>query len=237
MRPFPSHLLGLRRSAWLPVVEALPGLPTASKFGGIPYLRDGESWPTCQHCGEPMPLFLQLNLAELPAALRGEFGDGLLQLFYCTNGDASCESECDTFFPFTEGKFARVILPDADAPPSAIPDTIALFPEQRIIGWEEIEDYPDSEEALEQGIEYTDCEWEQLVEADFPHSGDKLSGWPHWIQGIEYPRCRLCQTPMQLVFQLDSNDHLSFMFGDMGCGHLTQCPEHKTEVTFAWACS
>ena len=237
MKPFPSHILGLRRSAWLPVVEAKPGLPTASKFGGIPYLRAGESWPTCQHCGEPMPLFLQLNLTELPEALRGEFGDGLLQLFYCTNGGASCESECDTFFPFTEGKFVRVVLPAADAPPPAIPDAIALFPEQRIIGWEEVEDYPDSQEALEQGIEYTDREWEQLIEADFPHSGDKLSGWPHWIQGIEYPRCRICQTPMQLVFQLDSNDHLSFMFGDMGCGHLTQCPEHKTEVTFAWACS
>lgn len=236
MKPFLSHILGLRRSAWLPVVEATPGLPTASKFGGIPYLRGGEPWLTCQHCGEPMPLLLQLNLAELPEALRGEFGDGLLQLFYCANGETSCESECDTFFPFTEGKFVRVILPDVDTPPT-IPEHVTHFPEQRIIGWEEADDYPDSQEALEQGIEYTEREWEQLIEADFPRSGDKLSGWPHWMQGIEYPRCRICQTPMRFVFQIDSNDHLPFMFGDMGCGHLTQCPEHKTEVTFAWACS
>ncbi|GAK53528.1 hypothetical protein U14_04793 [Candidatus Moduliflexus flocculans] len=236
MNQFPSQILALRHSAWMPVVEANAGLPTASKFGGIPWLQPGESWPTCQHCGQPMPLFLQLNLAELPEALRGKFGEGLLQLFYCTNTDAFCETECDTFFPFTEGKFVRLIVPESETPP-VVPEQIAHFPEQRIIGWKEADDYPDSQEALEQGVEYAEREWEALIDADFPRSGDKLSGWPHWIQGIEYPNCRICQTPMRLVFQLDSNDHLPFMFGDMGCGHVTQCLEHKSEVTFAWACS
>jgi len=169
--------------------------------------------------------------------LQGEFGDGLLQLFYCVNDETGCQSECETFFPFTEGKFVRLIVPDVDAPSPAIPEDLVLFPEQHIIGWEDADDFPDSQEALEMGEEYSEREWEQLIEADFPRSGDKLAGWPHWIQGIEYPVCRICQTPMRLVFQIDSNDHLPFMFGDMGCGHLTQCPEHKAEVTFAWACS
>ncbi len=237
METFPLHIRSLRRAAWFPLVEAKPGTVTTSKFGGIPYLPPEELWPMCQHCGQPMPLFLQLNLAELPSALRGEFGEGLLQLFYCTNDDASCESECDAYFPFTEGKFVRVVVSDSDALPPAIPERMTHVPEQQIIGWEEADDYPDSQEALEHGATYTDREWEQLIEADFPRSGDKLSGWPHWIQDIEYPRCRICQTPMRLIFQLDSNDHLPYMFGDMGCGHLTQCPIHKNEVTFAWACS
>jgi uncharacterized protein YwqG len=67
--------------------------------------------------------------------------------------------------------------------------------------------------------------------------GDKLGGWPYWIQGVEYPACPVCQAEMHMVFQLDSNDNLDFMFGDVGTGHITQCPVHKSVVTFSWACS
>lgn len=42
---------------------------------------------------------------------------------------------------------------------------------------------------------------------------------------------------MQLVFQLDSEKGLPFMFGDVGIGHVTQCAEHKDVLAFAWACS
>ena len=67
--------------------------------------------------------------------------------------------------------------------------------------------------------------------------GDKLAGWPAWIQGVEYPSCPKCEQQMRLVFQLDSDDHLPFMFGDVGTGHITQCPEHLEVVAFGWACS
>jgi hypothetical protein len=40
---------------------------------------------------------------------------------------------------------------------------------------------------------------------------------------------------MQLVFQ-HTGDSIPFMFGDMGIGHITQCPEHKEVVAFGWAC-
>jgi hypothetical protein len=42
---------------------------------------------------------------------------------------------------------------------------------------------------------------------------------------------------MRHVFQLDSEDHLPFLFGDAGTGHLTQCPQHHEVVAFGWACS
>ena len=67
--------------------------------------------------------------------------------------------------------------------------------------------------------------------------GDKLAGYPNWIQGVEYPNCPECQRRMQFVFQIDSQDNLPVMFGDVGCGHITQCPEHKQILTFSWACS
>jgi uncharacterized protein YwqG len=67
-------------------------------------------------------------------------------------------------------------------------------------------------------------------------AGDKLGGWPHWIQGVEYPSCPRCAARMALVFQLDSNDNLDFMFGDAGVAHVTQCPQHPDVVALAWAC-
>jgi uncharacterized protein YwqG len=41
---------------------------------------------------------------------------------------------------------------------------------------------------------------------------------------------------MALVFQLDSNDNLDFMFGDAGVAHVMQCPQHPDVVALAWAC-
>ena len=83
-----------------------------------------------------------------------------------------------------------------------------------------------------------DVDQDKLHEQIFnPHNRDKLGGWPHWIQGVEYPDCPQCNTRMQLVFQIDSNDNVPHMFGDVGCGHITQCPTHKDVVTFGWACS
>lgn len=56
--------------------------------------------------------------------------------------------------------------------------------------------------------------------------GDELGGWPHWVQGIEYPGCPQCGCRMELVFQLDSMDNVTHRFGDEGIGHITQCPDH-----------
>ena len=135
-----------------------------------------------------------------------------------------------------------------------------MLPAKTIVDWTEFVDYPNPQEHEELGLQYTydwdshpfqlrvECPEVGLVveglEADglaekisSAAPGDKLAGWPHWIQGAEYPVCPQCSQRMGLVFQLDSNDHLPFMFGDMGTGHITQCPAHKDIVAFGWACS
>jgi uncharacterized protein YwqG len=66
--------------------------------------------------------------------------------------------------------------------------------------------------------------------------GDKLGGWPFWVQEVSYPACTQCATPMTLVFQLASEDNLPFMWGDGGTAHITQCPYHQAQLTFDWAC-
>ena len=87
------------------------------------------------------------------------------------------------------------------------------------------------------GVELADGEWEALAEGGYPRAGDKLAGWPYWVQDVEYPDCPKCGERMRLVFQIDSGDNLPFDFGDVGCGHVTQCTEHKGVLAFGWACS
>jgi uncharacterized protein YwqG len=236
MADVPEVIQPFKRQAWKPITTDGDGSLSASKFSGKPQLRPGESWPTCQNCGKPMQLFLQLNLQELPQPLQTEFGSGLLQMFYCTSTEPLCEVDCEAFFPFAKSTLLRIVPLDSAAQGIAIPDIPDFFPPKSIIGWEEVTDYPNCTEGYELGLELSDSEWEALSEQNLPHPGDKLAGWPTWVQGVEYPDCPVCQQSMRLVFQLDSEDHLPYMFGDVGCGHITQCETHKDQLAFGWAC-
>jgi len=147
--------------------------------------------------------------------------------------------------------------------PAAPPDRATCprepghFPSRQTIGWKELDDYPHPEEHEGLGLKYTydfkagtvqlDCQElaltfkdvrdEQLAETVASAvAGDKLAGWPSWVQGADYPKCPRCERRMDLVFQIDSEDNVPFMWGDVGCGHITQCPDHKDVVAFGWAC-
>ncbi|GAK56977.1 hypothetical protein U27_03941 [Candidatus Vecturithrix granuli] len=237
MTILPRVIRPFQRTAWIPLIKEGDNSVLSSKFGGTPWLAQDEQWPRCQHCGQPMPLFLQLNLNRLPEPVNETFGAGLLQLFYCTNTEPHCESECEAFFPFTQGKLVRVVEHDGCERSGEFPKNLQNFEPKWIVDWRGVSDYPGWEEGYASGIELSDAEWEQLTEAGFPRSGAKLAGWPLWIQGIEYPHCPICQSRMRLVFQLDSDDHVAYQFGDAGCGHITQCLIHHSQVAFAWACS
>ena len=231
-----------RRSAWQPVTEDRDGELTASKFSGKPWLSETESWPKCGNCGKEMQLFVQLNLDNLPQELRGEFGGGLLQMFYCTSSDPMCEVEAEAYFPFAKSTLLRVVDPTAQtaAAEVKIPSTETIpdyFPAKVITGWTQKEDFPNLDEGEDLGMRLTEEEWNELAEQGFPLNKDKLAGWPYWVQGVEYPDCPVCGEKMRLVFQIDSQDHLSYMFGDVGCGHITQCENHLDQVAFGWACS
>lgn len=232
-----SNISKFKRRMWKPVVTDGDGPSDASKFSGVPWLNDGEEWPKCGNCDQYLQLFLQLNLDELPQPLIGEFGDGLIQLFYCTNEDPLCEVECEAFFPFATSVMVRLIQKKGSPAVVAVPAIKNFFPPKVITGWNEDEDYPNWEEGELLGLQLEQNEWEQLSEDDFPRSGDKLAGWPRWIQAVEYPDCPDCGETMRLVFQLDSRDNLPFDFGDVGCGHITQCKTHKERLAFGWACS
>jgi uncharacterized protein YwqG len=244
------------RPAWKPVVREGDGPVTGSKFCGVPWIGTDAQWPECGRCKKPLMLFLQLDLQSLPEELDRRFGVGLLQLFYCTRD--GCQGE-GGWEPFADdlGR-VRVVLPVGPSAVTSMPEQDYPWPAKQIVGWSRFTDLPMPEEHDQLGLKYTydfnagtlriecpeldfdvtnrmsACPAEKIAVSE---SGDKLAGWPAWVQGVEYPHCPQCGRQMILVFQVDSENNIPFMFGDVGCGHITQCPEHKEVVAFGWACS
>ena len=216
------------RTAYVPRTVDGP-FAAGSGFGGQPHLADGVGHPSCPNCGQLMPLVAQVDLASQPAPVIA--GAGLMQLFYCTRerDGLPCEVELGAWEAFSKGHVARLVPAE---PGGATGQVDTPFEPQRVAEWTAVEDYPGWQELDALGADPGEPSDE--VEA-FPLDGEKLGGWPRWVQGIEYPLCPLCGTRMQLVLQVDSEKTLPTMWGDMGIGHVTQCPEHADVVTFAWA--
>ena len=237
---FTEHMKVLdqfKRVAYLPqVTETAAEFSDHSKIGGLPYLRSKEDWPECPNCKKHMQLFLQMDLSSIPE----NRSNGLLQLFYCTSLNPHCEVDEEAYFPFSKAVKSRIIQINGASKniSSKLED---LFVEKRITSWVAVDDYPHSEDYDSLGID-SDLD-EDLY--DYLHEdgagtaiqGDKLFGWPYWIQGAEYPIDRKTGSQMELVFQFDSEVNLPYMFGDSGVGHLTQSPDDKQELAFGWACT
>jgi len=224
-----------RASCWIPVVTEGAGAATSSKFAGIPALKKGEDWPRCGQCKDPMPLFVQLNLEEIPASSKqSKDTRGIIQLFFCTKND--CDTSCDAKKP---AFLARLIKATelGDLATALKKPVTTLCPEKVIVGWRQREDYPPFEADVELSDEELNVIWSEYdKENGFPRPGDKLLGWPNWVQGENYPSCPVCGEDMFCnIFQVDSQDNLPFAFGDMGNGHIFLCPKHPDQVTFTWA--
>ena len=230
-----ERILTYKRTAWIPRVMERSSSPLSAKFSGEPALQIAEDWPKCNNCQQPMQMFLQLNSANLPAGAGKPFGDGLLQVFYCTNWEQECEVDCEAYNPFAKSTLVRVLGFNV-ATRDAIMDSPVMdpFPEKEIIGWDAKDDYPNWEELDALGCSLTNEQFELLAE-DYPLPKDKLLGWPYWVQAVEYPQCPECGDRMAYIFQIDSEDNLPYMFGDSGCAHVTQCKQHQHVLTIAWA--
>src|SRR5262245_38937787 len=218
-----------RRPASKPVVQAGDGPPTASKFCGTPWMDPSSPWPKCRNCGKPSPLFLQLNLGELPEELGQRFGTGLLQLFYCTRDECQGDGGWE---PFADDlSRVRVVRPASPGLMPSVPRQDGHLPAKRIVGWTRFTDLPNPQEHDELGLKYT-YDFDagtlrfQCPELGFDHTNrmnecpaeeialsereDKLAGWPAWVQNVEYPHCPRCRRRMVHVFQVDSEDNIPF---------------------------
>lgn len=219
-----TKLAYLARPAWSPLLGATDrnGEPGASRFGGLPWLRADEPWPGCADCAAPLTFFVQLDLAGVPKQAR-DLGTGLLQLFHCT--------ACNPYRAFSGGHLVRIVAAADQASAPTPPDGVLLFPEQPIAGWARaVKDYPyreaDESELLPE---------ERAVVFGLNRQGDKLGGWPNWVQDPEYPNCPRGDHRMtQPVLQIDSGRGVPHVWGDNGAGYIVQCPTHRDQVAFLW---
>ena len=189
-----------------------------------------------------MQLLLQLALDTLPPEIGASLGEGLLQFFACLNID--CGNEDENFMvPYPKNQLRRIIRPSGPGR-AVIPDNPVAFPARLITGWTAQDDYPDGEEwnDLDEQEGKNPMDREELVDhydlsRQFPtRDGDKLGGWPDWVQGVEYPECSVCGERLRLVFQFESHENLPYAWGDNGVAHLSQCTKHKDVLGFDWAC-
>ena len=131
-----------------------------------------------------------------------------------------------------------------------------------ITGWSKEKDWPRPQDWEELGLRFDNYEddaddpndphctvmcpeirvkLEHVAEKDFLATvpcllGDKLGGWPFWIQLSEH-HCPKCQTVMKsVIFQLESKKNLECWFGRAGIGWILQCPKHKDILAFTWQC-
>lgn len=233
--PIPDALRPYLRTAWFPRTEDGLAPPDASSFSGLAWIPEGEAWPVCPTCGKPMQLFVQLNPADLPEPVRERVGEGLIQFFYCTTLEPMCDIDLEGWAPFSKAHVARRVTLEGTPSLAAPPQIEDPYPPKRIVGWEPRQDAPTPWEREVEEAEISDEAWREAE--DFPLAGDKLGGWPLWIQGPERPACPRCNGEMEVILQLDSEDHLPHLFGDVGVGHLSICPRHPEMVAFGWACT
>lgn len=223
----------------MPVVDEEEESLLGSKIGGNAYIPEGQQPPRCTNCNKELVLFLQLNPKDLPEGSDLDLEpEKLVQLFYCTSQSPPCEVVCEAYLPFSKSVLARTLpLPEKGVSQAEEQSGGRQFAEKIITDWVVHDDYPDWQEMQVGGARLKDAEIEVLENSSqgVPQAGDKLGGWPYWVQGVEYPVCPECGIQMQMIFQIDSNHHLPYMFGDSGIGHLHQCRLHKSVLAFGWA--
>ncbi len=241
------------RPAWRPITQPGEGLVAGSRFGGRPALLPDEPWPTCGHCRRPQTLLLQLDLDALPPD-AGDFGGGLLQFFYCTTCD---DGSVATWEPFSDAHLFRILRERASLQIAESGREFGVLPASQIAGWERFDDLPGWDDAKSLELNYdiggrrtepSRVVWDagevayERLDYKFtdvtgePATREKLGGWPFWVQAPEWVACPTCGTRMRLVMQIDSFGVLDYGFGDAGCGHVMQCPNHPDVLSFAWAC-
>jgi hypothetical protein len=129
-----------------------------------------------------------------------------LQLFYCSKDDGSCEA----WAPFSGSHIVRLLSGATEVVNH--PLGLTPFPARTIERWNEFNDYPHPEEHGELGLVYDydfakkrvsvsskdfgialrdlDIDMDVAETIASPEAGDKLGGWPLWIQSVEYRTAR-----------------------------------------------
>lgn len=251
LEPFRERLLATRQPFIR--VNAQPERATSwweSKVGGLPYLPKGTDWPTAPD-GSALAFLAQLNFADMPRL--APFPErGILQ-FYINDDDLYG-------MDFDDGACAdtfRVLFF-----PEPVPDESALQtqPSTRT-DYDLLPHHPEVSHPLtfalaEEVAPMTDYRFWQIFGTDFfrqfgeqewdlqetfgravRSQGHKVGGYAFFTQDDP----RRADDPMLLLFQLDSDEGMDLMWGDMGVGHFfirekDLIARDFSQVLYDWDC-
>ena len=237
MKEQPRDILSIlkksKRIAFIPQTEEKQAAyTTESKFGGLPYLNKESDWCICSGCNRPMSLFVQLNLEETP--IKYANNKGLLQVFYCTT--LTCNLANENYVPFNAGVVVRRLEVNTEqcAILTQLPDGLMIFPENRINKWSKVEDYPHPESYHTLDIIWNETTNDILEDFEPAIEGDKIGGYPAFVQGHQIVFDPEDNTPYTFLMQIDSQDNLPFMFGDMGRAYVCYHPQKPDKLALFW---
>lgn len=231
MAPFRESLLQTRQIFVRATAQDVrPTRPWESKVGGHPYLPKGISWP-CTPEGQALFFLAQINFSEMPPL--APFPDKGIVQFYINDDDLygmdfddgeNPDSFRVLFFP--EVLTDETALQKNSAPTRDYEDLLPHHPE---------ESYPLTFGVAEEIVPITDYQFYQLFGGDFFRQfgerewdvmaeyekavraqGHKIGGYAYFTQDDP----RRAEDPMLLLFQLDSDERMDLMWGDMGVGHF-----------------
>ena len=256
MSEFLQRLKGLTRPAAAAELHPLRGgpdiSPIGSKFGGRPFAVAAEAWPMCGTCGQGLTFVFQCNLAALPEECRQDLGgpaaDGLFAFYYCHSCGSWGDVPGDAPGAWIVRRYEKPVETEAAtiedlSPPDTRtrPCACTFASELSIPDWEE---YSDMEPVAAVGATPADrmdaarayhraCE--ELVGVSWI-SKTRVGGYPFYIQGSVWARCRECGSRMRLLAQIQSEEDAGLMWGDCGSVYLFECPAHPREMQMELQC-
>lgn len=229
MEPFRERLLQTKA----PFVRARAGKSGSlqlwqSKVGGNPYWPKGADWPS-NSSGEELFFLAQINFAEVPT-LAPFPNKGIVQFFIADDGHYGMdEDEAELQNGF------RVIWH-----PEPINDNNLLQSRAPLRPYDDLPHHPDESfplkfELAEETASLPDYRFWEIFGQDFfqqfgkaewdvqnefakkcKAEGHKIGGYAYFTQDDP----RTAADPMLLLFQLDCDEDMDLMWGDMGVGHF-----------------
>lgn len=223
----------------LPAGESL--FLTQSKFLGHPYLPLGTPYPL-DETGQPMPLWAQINFAEVPT-LAGFPETGILQFFASANDWYNAEdyqvlyhSDANAAPQIDFSLLTADLYVDS---PIFTEHTLAFNLATEYGNPEDVrfdlsfdgKDYYEYQETLSE-------EQREQLDAYCNTAGHKIGGYAYFTQGDPRDYGPTKRSDLQLL-QLDSDEEI--MFGDSGVAHLFISPDDLQaqrfdQAYFYWDC-
>lgn len=230
LEPFRARLLETAR----PFIRVKAGPARAtllweSKVGGMPYLPKGTAFPAAPD-GKPLFFLAQINFADMPA-LAPFPAKGIVE-FYINDDDLYG-------MDFDEGEnqdtFRVLYFPEVVQDEAALYAPFATTPAHDLLPHHPETSFPLSFKTEKEVMPATDYqfwerfgagffqqfgerEWEVINDfgRDVRAQGHKVGGYAYFTQDDP----RRADDPMLLLFQLDSDEMMDLMWGDMGVGHF-----------------